>query len=211
MQKKFTECWKVCFFHFCMPMIMDPECRLEHIKSRIWLSDLDKKLQGYIHDVHDTFASLFNEYSDQVEDPNNTSGSKTSKGIVVDGDTLLQYYCYHQFQYSEKPVDELDWYLQAPHLTTSEPAGLKIIAGKSSALRWWKEHSLNHPTIARMARGVLALPCVSNWKAATRAATLAISESGSRQWVQELVCTQDWMTPAGTTCDLNSSFPASFF
>ncbi|XP_034578777.1 zinc finger BED domain-containing protein RICESLEEPER 1-like [Setaria viridis] len=207
MQKKFKECWKVSFFHFCMPMVMDPECRLERIKSHIWLSDLDKNVRDCIHDVLDTFASLFNEYSDQVEDPSSTSGSKTSKGIVVDGDKLAEYYRYHQSQYSERPMAELDQYLQAPHLTTSEPAGLKRTAGKPSALRWWKgpcvllwwkEHSLNYPTIARMARDVLALPCVSDWKVATRTATLAISESGSRQWVEELVCTQDWLTPAGT-------------
>ncbi|CAN6210600.1 unnamed protein product [Urochloa humidicola] len=101
MQNKFKECWKVCFFHFCMHMIMDPECRLEHIKSRIGLSDLDKNVRDYIHCVHDTFASLFNEYSDQVEDPNSISGSKTSKGNVVDGDTLVEHYRYNQYQYSE--------------------------------------------------------------------------------------------------------------
>ncbi|CAL5081276.1 unnamed protein product [Urochloa decumbens] len=208
MQNKFKECWKVCFFHFCMPMIMDPECRLERIKSCIWLSDLDKNVRDYIHDVHDTFVSLFNEYSDQVEGPNNTSESKTSKGIVVDGDMLVEYYRYHQYQYSKRPMAEFDQYLQAPHPTTSEPDGLKRTADKPSALLWWKgpcalgwwkEHSVNYPTIARMARDVLALPCISDWKVATRTATLAISESGSRQWVEELVCTQDWLTPAGTS------------
>ncbi|CAN6166829.1 unnamed protein product [Urochloa humidicola] len=205
MQNKFKECWKICFFHFCMPMFMDPECRMERMKSRIWLCDLDKNVRDYIRGVFDTFASLFNEYSDQVEDPNSTSGSQTSKG-VVDGDTLVQYYRHHQYQYSERPMAELDQYLQAPHLTTGESAGLERTAGKPSslkwwkepcALRWWKEHSLNYPTIARMARDVLALPCISDWKVATRTATLAISDSGSKQWVEELVCTQDWLTPAG--------------
>lgn len=103
-------------------------------------------------------------------------------------------------------MTELDQYLQAPHLMTSEPIGLKRAAGKSSALQWWKEHSRNYPTIARMARDVLALPCISEWKVATRTAILAISESGSKQWVEELVCTQDWLTPAGTTCDIDFLF-----
>ncbi|OEL35796.1 hypothetical protein BAE44_0003187 [Dichanthelium oligosanthes] len=204
MQKKFKECWKVCFFHFCVPMVMDPECRLKRIKSRIWLSDLDKNVRDYIHDVHDTLTSLFHEYSDQVEDPDNTSRSKTSMGTVVDGDALVEYYLYHQYQYSERPMTELDQYLQAPHLTTSEPVGLKRTADKPSALRWkepsaliwWKEHSLNYPTVARMACDILALPSIADWKIATRTATLAISESGSKQWVEELVCTQDWLTPA---------------
>lgn len=26
MQKKFKESWKICFFHCCKPVIMDPEC-----------------------------------------------------------------------------------------------------------------------------------------------------------------------------------------
>jgi len=174
-------------------MIMDPECRLEHIRSSVWLFGLEK------NDVLDTLASLFNEYLDQAEDPNNTSGSQTSKGTVVDVDTLVEY-DRHSHQCSERPMIELDQYLQAPHLTTSEPVGLKGAAGKPSGLQWWKEHSGNYPTVARMSRDVLALPCISDWKAATRTATLAISESSSKQWVEELVCTQDWLSPAGTTC-----------
>jgi len=199
MQNKFKESWKICFFHCCMPMIMDPECRLERIKSSVWLFGSEK------NDVLRTLASLFNEYLDQAENPNNSSGSKTSKGTVVDADTLVEYYS-HWGQCSERPMTELDQYLQAPHLTTSEPVGLKGAVGKPSDLQWWKEHSRNYPTVARMARDVLALPCISDWKAATRTATLAISESGSKQWVEELVCTQDWLTPAGTTCDLDFLF-----
>jgi hypothetical protein len=200
MQKKFKESWKICFFHCCLPMIMDPECRLERFRSS------SKSVLDCIHDVYDTLASLFNEYLDQAEDPNNTSGSKTSKGTVVDVDTLVEYYHHYQHQCSERPMTELDQYLQAPQLTTREPVGLKGAAGKPSGLQWWKEHSRNYPTVARMARDVLALPCISDWKAATRTATLAVSESSSKQWVEELVCTQDWLTPAGTTCDLDFLF-----
>nr|CAB3456968.1 unnamed protein product [Digitaria exilis] len=199
MQKKFRELWKLCFFHFCMPMVMDPECGLERIRSHIRCSGLDKNV--YVHDVGSILDSLFHEYSDQAEDPNNTSGSKTSKGTVVDGDTPEKY------QHSDRPMTELDKYLQGPHFTTNEPVGLKGTAGKPSALQWWKEYGLNYPTIARMARDVLALPCISDWKVATRAAALAISESGSKQWVEELVCTQDWLTPAGTSEERSSGRP----
>ncbi|KAF8688304.1 hypothetical protein HU200_042262 [Digitaria exilis] len=71
MQKKFRELWKLCFFHFYMPMVMDPECGLERIKSHIRLSDLDKNV--YVDDVDNILCSLFCEYSDQAEDHNNTS------------------------------------------------------------------------------------------------------------------------------------------
>ncbi|KAL6655658.1 hypothetical protein ACP70R_006484 [Stipagrostis hirtigluma subsp. patula] len=96
--QKFEERWKLCFLHFCMPMIMDPKWRLERIKDRIQFR-VDK--EDYFHEVHDTLLSLFNEYSDQVEGSNCTSGSKTSKGTVLDKDMLMKYYNQSKYQYSE--------------------------------------------------------------------------------------------------------------
>jgi hypothetical protein len=87
-KQKFKERWKVCFLHFCMPMIMDPKYSLKCIKLFIQSNEKD----DYMHEVRDTFANLFNEYLGQVDDPNCTSGSESSKGTVEDVDTLLRYY-----------------------------------------------------------------------------------------------------------------------
>ncbi|KAL6846634.1 hypothetical protein ACP4OV_024082 [Aristida adscensionis] len=196
---KFKERWKVCFLHFCLPMVMDPESRMESIKCCFQYTS-DNHVKDYIRQVQDTMVSLFNEYSNQVEDSNCSTGtgSHTGKGSVVDEDTLMEYYRYCEYRYSQphvqnakfnqRPLTEFDQYVQEPHLTT----------GKPSVLQWWKEHSLTYPTIARMARDMLALPCSSECKVATKIATLAISESVSKQGIEELVCTQDWLTLPGT-------------
>lgn len=74
--------------------------------------------------------------------------------------------------------------------------GLKGIAGKPSALEGTQQelyiyipqgHNCSH--VAGCV-GTMALPCIT---------TLV---TGRLQWLEELVCTQDWLTPAGTTCDL---------
>ncbi|XP_039815808.1 zinc finger BED domain-containing protein RICESLEEPER 2-like [Panicum virgatum] len=182
-KQKFKERWKHCFLHFCMPMVMDPKYSLKCIELFIKGNEKD----DYIHEVCDTFVNLFNEYLDQVDYPHCTSRSETSKGTVENADTLLRYYQDSKHQSCERPLTELGQYLQE-----TRPA-----SGKPSVLQWWKEHSLTYPTIAQMARDILALPCITACKVATRTAGLAMCESADKSRIEMLVCTQDWLTPAG--------------
>ncbi|CAL5064578.1 unnamed protein product [Urochloa decumbens] len=197
MEKKFNECWKVCFLHFCMPMVMDPEHRLEHIKSRIQhftvqsAYTVDDDIDDYIGEVHDTLLNLYGEYFNQVQEPDCTSWSKISMGKFIGRDILHELYIHAKYPYRQRPQTELDHYLQEARRAT----------GECSVLQWWKEHSLTYTTIGRMARDILALPCSTDTdiKAATRTARLVMGESGDTSRVQILVCMQDWLTPAGTT------------
>ncbi|CAN6166832.1 unnamed protein product [Urochloa humidicola] len=188
MQRKFMKCWNVCFVQFFMPIVMDPNYRLKHIMSHLDCNTFDDDIEDYLQQVHDTLASLYNEYSNLKEDPNITSGTKTSKETVVDGDMLMEYYFHSKYPYGARPLSELDQYLQEPCLTT----------GDSSVLQWWKEHHLTYPTISKMARDILALPCSTNCKEATRTARIAITESGCEYWVEQLVCVQNWLKPAAS-------------
>jgi hypothetical protein len=109
-------------------------------------------------------------------------------------DILHELYLHTEYPYGQRPPTELDHYLQEARPAT----------GESSLLRWWKEHCQTYPTIGRMAHDILALPCSNNYNAATRIARFVISESGNTSRVEELVCIQDWLTPAGMTCALAS-------
>ncbi|KAF8688306.1 hypothetical protein HU200_042264 [Digitaria exilis] len=199
MQQKFKERWELCFFHFCMPMVMDPKYRLRHIKSRMRLFDfesyrnLDREVDHYIHYVHNTLVSLFYEYSNHVDGPNFTSGSKTSKETAVAGDTLTRYYHLTEYPYGMRHLTEQ--YLQEPCLTAGEP----------SVLQWWKENNQTYPTVARMARDILALPCCTDNKVATRTARISMSEFGNEHCIEEVVCSQDWLKPAGMACSVSSA------
>jgi hypothetical protein len=196
MQNKFKEDWKLCCLNICMPMIMDPSFRFSRIKSCLWFDvgnyhlmkrKFDDDIEDYIEEVHDILLDLFSEYSDQVEDTSCTSGAKTRKKAVVTGhDTLMYYYHTDEYPYSERPMAELDQYLQEPGLST----------GESSVLQWWKEHDLTYPTIARMARDILAIPLISDYSVATRTGRRAFCESGVG-WIERLVCVQDWLRSDG--------------
>lgn len=152
-----------------MPMVMDPKYRPRHVLSRLRLDcdTFDDNMDDYLQEVLDTLASLFNEYSNLVEDHNNTSGAKTSKETIVGGDMLIKYFYQSEYPYGERPLSELHQYLQEPCLTT----------GDSSILEWWKEHESTYPIIAQMAHDILALPCSIDCKVASRTAGIAITES----------------------------------
>lgn len=176
MQQKFTEYWNLYCLNICLPVIMDPSKRLGCIKSclRPKLYDyclrheLDKDIEEYFQEVHDMLINLFYEYSDQVRDTSCTSGPKTGRNIVVKGDdTLMQYYHHITYPFSECPMTELDQYLQEPGPCTAE----------QTVLQWWKEHSLTYPTIARMARDILAIPARTECSVAIRTARRTICQS----------------------------------
>jgi predicted dehydrogenase len=134
-------------------------------------------------------------------------GQKLAReSIVEDADTLSKYYhdskpyyYYHDSEHlcCDRPMTELGQYLQEtrPGLPPS---------CKPSVLQWWKEHSLIYPTISQMARDILALPCSIDSRVATRTAGLAMCELAGENHIEMFVCTQDWLTPAGTTCALAS-------
>ncbi|XP_020169876.1 zinc finger BED domain-containing protein RICESLEEPER 2-like [Aegilops tauschii subsp. strangulata] len=196
MQEKFKEQWKLCCLNICMPMIMDPSYRLERIKSRL-RSDagnyhLEKRsfeddMEDYIEEVHAILLNLYCEYSDPVEDTSCTSGSKARKRTLGEGrDTLMDYYQAAKCPYSERPMTELDQYMQEPGLSADE----------SSVLQWWKEHNLTYPTIARMARDILAVPLSVDCSVAIKTARRTICESSSL-WREEVVCVQDWLGSDG--------------
>ncbi|KAF8657610.1 hypothetical protein HU200_059757 [Digitaria exilis] len=194
MEKKFKE---ACFLHFCMSMVMNPNYRLEHIKSRIQpftiesAYTVDNDIDDYIGEVHDTLLDLYGEYSNQVQEPRCPSWSKISTEEFIGRDILHELYLHTKYPYGQRPLTELDHYLQEARAAT----------GEFSVLQWWKEHSLTYPTIGQMARDILALPCSPDskaLKAAIKTARLVMSESGNTSRVDSLVCIQDWLTPAGS-------------
>jgi hypothetical protein len=190
MQQKGRECWKLCFLHFCMPIVMDPSYSLKHVIEYRLCFEADK--DGFSDDVRGTLLGLFYEYSCQVEGPSCTYGSKTSKETVgnedgINEDDLSSADCDHYGdQCSQvRPMTELNQYLHQR----------SYCRGQTSVLQWWKEHKLTYPTIARMARDILAIPYKTDYEAPTTTARLAICESGHKHWVEELVCAQDWLGP----------------
>jgi hypothetical protein len=155
---------------------------------------VDSDIDNYICEVHETLLNLYGEYSNQIQEPDCTSWSKISMGKFIGRDILHELYLHTEYPYGQRPLTELDHYLQEARLAT----------GESSVLQWWKEHCLTYPTIGRMARDILALPCSTDNKAATRTARPVMFESGNTSRVQILVCIQDWLAPAGMTCALAS-------
>ena len=201
MQQTFMKYWNLYCLSICLPVIMDPSYRLECIKSCLTSKlynyclrhELDKEIKDYFQQVHDILINLFYEYSDQVRHTSCTSGSKSGRNIVVKGDDILiDYYHHIVYPFSKRPMSELDQYLQEP--------GPGI--GEQSVLQWWKEHSMTYPTLARMARDILAMPGSSDYSVAIRAARRTICDGRRTYWVEKIVCTQDWLRSYGTayTC-----------
>jgi hypothetical protein len=183
MQQIFKKYWKFCCLHLCMPLVMDPSYSLKHVTNsrHCYKTDTD----GYSDDVCDTLLRLFYEYSGHAEDPSCTSSNE---------DDLSSADCDHYGDQCSKvrPMTELNQYLHER----------RYCRGQMSVLQWWKEHKLTYPTIARMARDILAIPYRTDYEVATTTAKLAICESGHKHWVEQVVCAQDWFGPDRTSYSL---------
>ncbi|EEC84506.1 hypothetical protein OsI_31197 [Oryza sativa Indica Group] len=135
---------------------------------------------------------LFDEYSGKVEDSNCTKETRNEINVSRDDDRL-KYYRRYGYPICERPMTELDQYLQEPCLS----------GGERDVLHWWKEHNLTYPTVARMARDILAMPCRTDCNVAIRTAKFAIFES-RKHHIEKLVCLQDWLTTDGMIIPLRS-------
>jgi hypothetical protein len=140
---------------------------------------------SYLSEIHDTVQELFNEYYHRMNQPRG-GGVSSRSGAALDAD-------------DNDPLD--DW---NEHLNSQISSDLDDYLGEVLAPRkddfdildWWMKHTTQYPTLAAIARDVLAMP------ASTVQSEAAFSSSGpvipkhhitlSIKTIEALVCTRDW-------------------
>ncbi|KAJ1267544.1 hypothetical protein BS78_07G064700 [Paspalum vaginatum] len=190
MQEAFTEYWQNSYVALSIPVVLDPRFKITFIEFRLkraFGTDAEK----YVSAVRDTIRELFHEYCG----PLNKSGFDTStceaRDVELDGfdtDSLDDWDEHLNAQTRSQLLTELDNYLED---------GLVPRKDDFDILDWWMSNSTKYPTLAIMARDVLAMPASAvNCEA-------ALSSEGNmihKQWstlsiktIEALVCTRDWI------------------
>jgi hypothetical protein len=186
------------------------------LDPRYKLSDYTKMATGEIYGlemgdkvwaaINKCVRELFEEYRIQSSTPAAVTPS-TDQAITEGGGSLMKQLIANRLRQSNSAnaasKSELDKYLAED--CEDPDAKLDILA-------WWSVNSSRFPTLAKMARDILAIPI------STVASESAFSTSGrilddfrtslTPYMIQALVCTQDWLRRSTNPVDIQENLEA---
>lgn len=183
MQEAFDEYWQNSYVWLSIPVVFDPRFKMSFIKFRLQQAYSTDSL-GYLSEIHETVQELFDEYYNATDQ---LSGVRLLSSAALDAD-------------DNDPLDDWDDHLNS-HMSSEldDYLGEVLVPRKDDfdILKWWMEHTTKYPTLAAIARDVLAMP------ASAVQSEAAFSSSGpvipkhqstlSIKTIEALVCSRDWM------------------
>ncbi|CAA7404311.1 unnamed protein product [Spirodela intermedia] len=218
MHEKFDKYWKDCSLVMAIAVVMDPRFKMKLVEfsfTKIYDDDAERYIKVVNDGIHDLFLDyvaqplpLTPAYTDQhshyaagarnspeagsVDD--GTAGAGANGGAAAalsSGDGLLDFDMYiSATAVGHQGKSELDQYLEEALVPRVE--GFEI-------LEWWKLNELKYPTLAKMARDVLAIPMSivpmgSVFGAGGGSRLLDDYRSSLRpETVEALFCARDWL------------------
>ncbi|KAJ0988890.1 hypothetical protein J5N97_007246 [Dioscorea zingiberensis] len=220
MQKRFDKYWKVSYLHLAIPVILDPQFKMKYVEYR-FAQAFGNEAHKFVGEVYNAMLALFGEYHLRsnsqlmVRDMHN-SIAREAVGTSRDIDTLLDWDQHISQQTSmarevvgtsREDIDALsDWdhhisqqtnYQIVTELDRYLEDGIFPRKNDFDILKWWMVNETKYPTLARIARDVLATP------ASIVASELVFSSGGrvlndfrsslSCETLEAVVCTQDWI------------------
>ncbi|KAK1601110.1 hypothetical protein QYE76_007613 [Lolium multiflorum] len=195
MELKFNKYWYSSYLNLAIPVLLDPRFKLKYVEFRLKQAFVNDP-QPRIDKVKRTFKNLFNEYFAQLNNGSNFSqppGQDHSQMATPNDDDIFGDWDNHlNEQMQDQVTTELDRYLSERPISRS---------GDFDILNWWSTNSGTYPTLAAVARDVLAMP-------ASTVASESVFSMGGRivtdfrsrlgvESVEALVCSQDWYRGQG--------------
>lgn len=188
--KKFLKYWKLSFLTMCIPIILDPRCKVEFLNYN--LKD-DTEVEGpkYLAIVKRKFKEMLSAYSSQQIGDSGIQNLQENQASSS-SDPWARWSQHVGQRKQRTKQSEYDMYLKDDLV----PPDVEI-----DVLEWWMTNGHKYPTIARMARDVLAVPASTvASESAFSTGSRVISDYRSRlasETVTALICLQDWMRPSG--------------
>jgi hypothetical protein len=191
MKKKFHKYFMESYLTNCIPVVLDPRFKMEHVEFRLkkyFGVDADK----HILEVETTIKALFIEYVTKSEDNVNILSREGNSDEAVLADSALSDWDEHVKIKKAKSCNELQRYLEDDfHPRTPD----------FDILKWWAVNSARYPTLGNIARDVLAV------RASSVASESAFSTCGrvitdhrsnlGAETVEALMCFEDWIRTDG--------------
>ncbi|KAJ1283052.1 hypothetical protein BS78_03G098400 [Paspalum vaginatum] len=189
MKRKFNNYWKKSYISLSIPIIFDPRFKYAFVEFRFkqaFGADAGK----YLRRVQKVLRGLYNEYSSQSNDCNVDFTGGDQDMSMADNGPFADWIQYLSSNVEVLP--ELDRYLNESPTELSEDFDI---------LNWWMVYTPVYPTLARIARDVLAVPAstvASEWVFNTGGR--AIGDFHNRltpETVEALICLRDWCKDSG--------------
>ncbi|XP_015692324.1 zinc finger BED domain-containing protein RICESLEEPER 1-like isoform X1 [Oryza brachyantha] len=186
MQEAFNEYWQNSYLWLAIPVVLDPRFKFSFIEFRLKRA-FGTDSASYLSVIRETVRELFNEYCNSLNQTIAVVSNSEAFG-ADDGDSLEDWDRHLHEQASSQLSSELDDYLED---------GLVPRKDDFDILNWWMTHTTKYPTLATIARDILAMP------ASAVQSEAAFSSSGpvipkhqsalNIRTIEALVCTRDWM------------------
>ncbi|XP_037479454.1 zinc finger BED domain-containing protein RICESLEEPER 2-like [Triticum dicoccoides] len=183
MQEAFDEYWQNSYVWLSIPVVLDPRFKMSFIQFRLQRAYSADSL-GYLSEIHDTVQELFDEYYNATEQLSGVRLLRSAALDTADNDPLEDWDEHLNCQMSS----ELDDYL-----------GEVLVPRKDDfdILKWWMEHTTKYPTLAAIARDVLAMPASAVQSEAAFSSSRPVipkhQSTLSIETIEALVCSRDWM------------------
>ncbi|VAI02159.1 unnamed protein product [Triticum turgidum subsp. durum] len=205
MHERFDKYWKDCNLVLAIGVVMDPRFKMKLVEfsySKIYGVEAAK----YVKVVDDALHDLYKDYVAQplpltpaygAPGEVNKNGPANANNNAVTppstGDGLLDFDMYlSEIAISQPSKSELEQYLE--EALTPRIQDFEIVD-------WWKLNTLKFPTLAKMARDILAIPMSM---VSSGCSIFAAATTGSRmlddyrsslrpEIVEALFCSKDWL------------------
>ena len=196
MKVKFDKYWEECSLVLAVAIVFDPRFKMdlvEYYYDRLHGFDAHK----YVERVRSAIFDLFTEYEDDLSQSktelrHEVGGSYNDNMVASNDDELSGFDSWYVRGRSSNIIahkkSELEEYLEEPLFPRTENFNI---------LNWWKINSAKLPTLAKMARDILAVPATTVASKATFSiGGRVINESRASmlpETVEALVTTKDWL------------------
>lgn len=198
MYKKFQKYWDEFNMIFVIATVLDPKKKLLLVQfcfDKVYGTEVSKKK---VDDARELLKKFFDAYATTPRSPFSTPSStyvgsqeQSSSQVTSNKRKFQDAFAQYRATFSKKSKkSEMDAYLEEDLVEEMEDDTFDV-------LNWWNTHKNSYPTLAKIARDVLAIP------ASTVSSESAFSTSGrvidqyrsslGPTTVEALVCAGDWL------------------
>ena len=188
MKRKFKKYWKKSYLSLSIPMFY-PRFKYMFVEFR-FKQAFGAAAGKSLRRVQKVLRELYDEYSSQLNDCN----VDCTEEMSTEDNRPFTDWCQH-LSSNVEVLTELDRYLNERPIDLSEDFNI---------LNWWMVYTPVYPTLARIARDVLAVPpCTVASESVFNTGERVISDSHCRlttKTVESLICLRDWCQDSGKYC-----------
>jgi hypothetical protein len=187
MKKKFHKYFMESYLTNCVPVVLDPRFKLEHVVFRLNQYFGIDDAKNHIVEVKIAIKELFTEYAAEFGGNGDTLEEQSSQEGVLADSSLSDWHKHVKTKKSTSRCELQQYLEEAFHPHTPD----------FDILKWWAVNSARFPILGSIARDVLAVPAssVASESAFSTCGRIITDHRSSlgTETVEALMCYGDWI------------------